>query len=554
MRNNFGIVSSEYANWFESDKSRGLVLNDAGQSQFEQALLGTIFKDTSVLSRVEGTAPYNSFTRAINYLIKMRSIPDRNLTAKVIEAVTASADTRYTDPGLSLSKDKWDATYRPDQVEFLGMETERPPEPDRMVEAIWRALHAGPRTFNDRMKNWIGEESAAEPSMFAVHETPAEVFSRVFRKELKEASYSHKESGEPSISQAEFDSLLRNVELSEEGRKEAKRAEQGKPPKPTKAEKAKAKGGLTPPPIEAAKPATPEVKIAEAKAEKGYVTSDDLKTFLSEHPATKEHVNEVMRVARTMAEYVFDADPPEGVDRHGALDWILKERVAKLEVGGKGRGSYSDPLIEKGIGTGILKLTKAADETTFIHEFAHVIFPMLSEQDMRDINSIHDTKIPQWDHDTPLKGEAFKGLSEKFARGLERFLRDENPTGFTAEVKRVLAKVKDLFRKAYMRFAGDPLNTFELSEEARGVFAKMFGLTDFDVPDRWHDEVKKARAESKRLTKPEDEPHPVAKMARDVGATGIRKSFRWQGRGHGRRPGRPEEANSRAFLPRPSNS
>ena len=62
--------------------------------------------------------------------------------------------------------------------------------------------------------------------MFAVHETPAEVFSRVFRKELKEASYSHKESGEPSISQAEFDSLLRNVELSEEGQR--KRSEQNK--------------------------------------------------------------------------------------------------------------------------------------------------------------------------------------------------------------------------------------------------------------------------------------------------------------------------------------
>ena len=76
--------------------------------------------------------------------------------------MTASADTRYTDPGLALSKDKWDATYRPDQVEFLGMETERPPEPDRMVEAIWRALNSGPRTFNDRMKNWIGDEECRQ--------------------------------------------------------------------------------------------------------------------------------------------------------------------------------------------------------------------------------------------------------------------------------------------------------------------------------------------------------------------------------------------------------
>ena len=534
VRNNFGIVSSEYANWFESDNTKGLVLNDAGQSQFEKALLGTIFKDTSVLSRVEGSQPYSALTRAINYLIKMRSIPDRNITEKVIGAVTASADTRYTDPGLARSKDKWDATYRPDQVEFLGMEAERPPEPDRMVESIWRALHGGPRTFNDRMKNWLGNESASEDSMFVVHETPAEVFSRVFRKELKEASYSHGEKGEASISQAEFDSLLRNVELSAEGRKEAKRAEEGKPPSKQgtsnevgKRElKAKSKG-LTPPPIEPEKPATPETKIAEAKAEKGFVTPDELRSFLGAHDSTKEHVAEIMRTAQMMAEYVYDVDPPVGLDRKDALAWVLKERVAKLEAAekGKGRGSYSDPLIEKGIGTGILKLTKAADETTFIHEFAHAIFPMLSEEDHRNLNTIHHEKIPQWDINTPLKGEAYKGLSEKFAGALEKFLRDQNPRGFSAEVKLVLAKVKEMFRKAYMRFRGDPLSNFNLTDEAKGIFTDMFHIEDLDISDSWHDEVKKARAEAKRLTAPKDEPHPVSKLARDVGATGIRQTF-----------------------------
>lgn len=522
VTNNFGIVPSEFADWFEGDTTSGLVLNDNGRRQFTKALLGTVFKDTSVLNRVEGTVPYRAVERALPYIIKMRSIPDRDISAKVIEAVTASADTMDTDAALSNISDKWGATYRPDQVEFLGMEQERPPEPDRIVEALWRAMHgsnvATPRTFNDRLKNWIGEESASNVSMFAVHETPAEVFSRVFAKELRDSGFSHKQKGDQSISQAEFDAMQRNIPGEVESKPE---------PKKQPAEKAKTKGALTPPPTLEGKRATPEAKISEAKAEKGFVTPDELKTFLSGHDSTKEHVPEIMRTAQMMAEYVFDADPPVGMDRKEALAWVLKERVAKLEIAekGKGRGSYSDPLIEKGIGTGILKLTNAADETTFIHEFAHVIFPMLSEEDHRAINTILHEKIPQWDHGTPLKGEAYKGLSEKFAGALEKFLRDQNPRGFSAEVKMVLAKVKEMFRQAYMRFRGDPLGNFKLTDEAKQVFTDMFHIEDLDISDSWHDEVKKARAEAKRLTKPEDEPHPVVKIAQEAGAAGLRKSF-----------------------------
>ena len=238
-----------------------------------------------------------------------------------------------------------------------------------------------------------------------------------------------------------------------------------------------------------------------------------------------------------MAEYVFDADPPEGVDRKQALDWVLRERVAKLEYKekSKGRGSYSDPNVEKGIGTRILALTKAADETTFIHEFAHVIFPMLSEEDMRVIDSIKVDRTKDtarifenreteghWEIGKPLRGDSYKTVTEKFAHSLEKYLRDENPTGFSAEVKKVLAKVKEIFQQAYMRFRGDPLSPFHLNENAKWVFAKMFHIEDLDEPDKdfieQREAARKEEARQKKgMVKPEAALHPVQQLAKDLG-------------------------------------
>ena len=105
-----------------------------------------------------------------------------------------------------------------------------------------------------------------------------------------------------------------------------------------------------------------------------------------------------------------------------------------------------------------MKLHQASDPTTFIHEFAHVIFPLLSDEDLKAIDTIKGPKarsgeaeLPTWNgHRGTLTGKVYAGLSEKLSHGLEQFLRDENPTGFTHEVKALLAKVKDIMRKVYL--------------------------------------------------------------------------------------------------------
>jgi hypothetical protein len=534
VKDKFGITDEEEANWFrniEVGNQTFKLLNDEGRTQIEKVLLGVYIKDASLLSRLEGKTPYRALTRALSYLVKMEAIPDRDITGKINEAFQAAADTLNTDPSRHASSDVWLATYHPSQLDLMGMEEALPPEPDRMVEALWRALHASdagtPRMFNDRLKAFIGEESSRAISMFdEAVPTPAEAFNRAFSRELTDVQHSRGDKTR-GLSEEEFTEALKNREIPEVDR-EAKENEVPKEPeKVVEAPPAKFEAPPKPPSPERAAARN----LAETKARDGFVTSEELKTFLETNPATKDNAAELLRTARMMAEYVFDADPPPGVNRKQALDWVLKERLAGIEAGElkTKRGQYTDPNLspEVQLGNRVMKLHKAADASSFIHEFAHVIFPMLSDEDLKAIDTIRGTNNGRvWDGTRKgLAGDSYRDLSEKLAHGLEQFLRDENPTGFTAEVKAVLAKIKSMMRAVYMKFASDPLAAFQNSEESREVFAKMFGITDFEVQDKWHQEVKKARAEENKMRRPEDTPHPIATAAAKAGADGIRNVF-----------------------------
>jgi len=544
VTNQFGIDPVEYADWFTDDAEKGLVLHDQGRDQLTKALLGTVIKDTSVLNRIEGKTPYRALERSLGNIIKLRSLPDRDIVEKIEEAAHAAAETMETDPVLSRAKDKWSATYHPDQQGLPGMELQLPPEPDRVVEALWRALHASdaavPRVFNDRLKAFIGEQTSKGGHLFdEVVQTPSEAFNKAFSKELRDVQLSRGDK-RLGVAQEEFEQSLKNREMSDQEREESWKKQDGKQVEDKKAEEnikpVSPTKIMEPPPKPPKIETDAERKIGVAKTEQGYVTPQQLREFLQEHPATRDHSPELMRTAQMMAEYVYDADPPVGVDRKQALEWVLRERLAGIEKGelkGK-RGQYSDPNIEKQFGDRILKLHQAADASTFIHEFAHVIFPMLSDEDLKAIDTIRGPKergtglssLPSWDGNRKnLTKDVYAGLSEKFSHGLEQFLRDENPTGFTSEVKAVLAKVKEIMRKVYMQFVGDPLSEFKNTEESREVFSKMFGITDFDVADRWREEVKKARAEENKMKMPEDTPHPIAKLASDTKAIGIAKAM-----------------------------
>jgi hypothetical protein len=534
----FGIDSTEYADWFDDDPGKGQVLNAQGRDQFVKALLGTAVKDTSILNRIEGTTPYRALERGLSYVLKLKTLPDLDITPKIVEALTASAETKDTDKALSGSNDRWHATYRPDQQVLTGMELNLPPEPDRMTEALWRAMHKGPRTLNDRLKTYIGDSTSSSKLFTEGLETPAEAFDRAFIREMTEVAHSRGDK-EKTITQDEFEHALKGRELSDVEREEAaaretnsdKKGGRGESPEPSGATERAGGGepapatnkGMERPPEPPSQATIAEKNLDKAKAEQGYVTPQQLKEFLETNPATKEHAGELYRTAQMMAEYVA-AD--EGIPKKDALEWVLRERLAGIEAGElkSRRGQYTDPNLERGLGEKIMKLHKAADASTFIHEFAHVIFPLLSDEDLKAIDSIGKEKA--WDGQRKsLTGKTYATLSEKLTHGMEQFLRDENPASFTHEVKAVLAKVKDIMRKVYLRFAGDPLSQFRNTEESREVFSKMFGISGFDVQDSWREEVKKARAEENKMKRPEAEPHPLTKIASQMGAVGIRKAI-----------------------------
>ena len=348
--NRFGVDPTEDADWFVEVDGKGKILHEEGRNQLSKALMGKIFKDNTVLTRLltKNPTPYRAAERAMAYILKMQAMPDRNIVGKIQEAMNAAAETSTTDPALSASRDLWRATYNPDQVTSNALtvvDFELPPEPDRVVEALWRALHgsdaATPRIFNDRLKAFLGKESTAGGWIFEEHvETSSEAFNRAFAQELKDVAFSRRDTTR-GITQDEFDAALRNRQLSDQERQEALEKENPqakevlseKKSKSEQGKKAEAVKKLTAPPKPPSKAELAVDDLARAKTEKGYVTPDKLKSFLEEHPATKAHASELYRTAKLMAEYVFDADPPVGVDRKDALDWVLRERLAGIESG-----------------------------------------------------------------------------------------------------------------------------------------------------------------------------------------------------------------------------
>jgi hypothetical protein len=523
----FDIPTSQQSAWFAKDEEGNDILTDQGQRLFQRAMNGYVIEDPDLLSGIENEVAYKAFTNAIGYVARLKVFPELDLTEKIKEALQAARLTAKAIPDV-ITKDVWDTVYQPNQIDLATMERELPAEPDRVTESLWRALHASdsasPRTFSDRMKRWISDEETQNsmfPTTKSALEKPSEKFNRVFASELKEVALRRNRGTDKRgttdgwmLTQNDYDAALRGQDLSDEERHE--KPEVKAEAKPAETPK------LGPPP----KAETADRKLSEEKGAQGYVTPQRLREFLETNPVTRDHASELMRTAQMIAEHVYEADPPEGVDKKQALEWILQKRLGTIEEGSrKGvRGQYVDPRLEKGLANGILRLHKAADATSFIHEFAHVVFPMLSDKDLKAIDTIGEKRV--WDGTRGnLNGETYAALSEKLAHGMERFLRDQNPRDFSAEVGKVLAKVKDIFRRVYLAFKGDPLSPYTLGSDSIELFDKMFHIEGSNLPDIWREEVSKARAAEKKIVRPEEEPHPIVKLARELGGNGIRESI-----------------------------
>jgi hypothetical protein len=297
--------------------------------------------------------------------------------------------------------------------------------------------------------------------------------------------------------------------------------------------------GFKPPEAPAPKP---EVDLSASKAEKGYVTPDELEKALYANHVTAKNAPEFIHAAGIMAQGWWDLqdDVPTGYERKDALAWLLREIGFRgIQSGEKGaRGEYD-------FATGMMRVMEAADATTFWHEWFHAISPMLTAKDWEAVDTIEidptafkreygkKWEFPKWDKKYDAqgnllmpKGKELDGLREKLSYGSEKYHRDENLHDFhiTYEAREILKKIKKLFVETYKKWLpGDPLSPFKLSEEAKGLYDSLYGVEGHKLSDDWNEKVKEARkAEAKQkkgMVKPEEVLHSIIQIAKDLGPT-----------------------------------
>ncbi len=146
----------------------------------------------------------------------------------------------------------------------------------------------------------------------------------------------------------------------------------------------------------------------------------------------------------------------------------------------------------------LVKLFEQSNPTTIIHEF-------IGHSALEDMATADFATIAKWADANPRKAiEVVKGvgglgqdefvrmraefvkgalagddlarfeyLQEQFAYGLERFMRD-GPKGFTQEVADIFRRVAEWFRQIYEDIANHPYMRYELSDDVRTVYRRLF--------------------------------------------------------------------------------
>lgn len=530
-RQYFHIADTEENAWF-SGTGEEAVLTDTGKDRFILALVATHLPDVQAVRALINTDAESSLTRAIGTVTALRAYPDRDLTEKVTEAVAAAAKTKRFRQDGNKPIPAWNRVYA--NGTFSGFGLDKPKEPSRISQAIYLALLDSKTTrLNSALKDMI----AGEPGMgmlFApavegkeLH-SAADYFNVAFRPELQKIAESQGRKSFSPVTQDEFEAALENRDwIPPEDRKVVEEKPQevkaeatpnfGPPP-------ASRKKGLEPPPGTETQEQHTARRVSTEKEEQGYITPQTFREMLNTLPNTRERASDNYHVAEAIARVRWEKAKPEGVERKDSLGWLLKE------IGFRGIEKGRDELHrgEYDFANGIMRLNKAADETTFIHEFIHAISPLLTEEEWKAVDTIKVDKAAY----KKITGKEWKhtGMSErmeKLAYGWEKFYRDENAVDFRSgfELRKVLKNIKEMFVAVYKKMQSDPLSPFKLSEEARQLIAEHNGIEGFDQADKFRTETEEAERERRRLKKPAEVLNPVHEIAKEAGLYGTPERF-----------------------------
>ena len=411
----------------------------------------------------------------------MRSYPDRDLTEKITEAVAAAAKTRrYRESGDNPIP-AWNHVYANDV--FSGFGLSKPEEPSRVTQALYVALLDSKTT---RLNNALKEIIPGKPGMDVLFapkvegeelHSAADYFNAAFKPELEKIAKSEGKSYQP-VTQEEFDAALQNrpfVPREQEELAEKPEVEPAGIPKfgiDPPPEAAAEKGIPPPPKTRSEKEIAKDILLNQVR-DQGHVDRRGLQTFLEADPTTRENATWIMKNFKWVADAIWEQEKPEGVEKKNALDWLLERRkilgtIERDNYHEKGRGRTEwDSL-----GRAHVYLHKEADATTAMHELWHVFLPLLSDEDLRALNTIKGDTKAIWDGKdrSELVGDAFNEFSERAIGGIEKYHRDENPKLFSAETAKVLAKIKSVFQTVYKKWRRRPTQTVQTDRGCQRSF------------------------------------------------------------------------------------
>ncbi len=298
------------------------------------------------------------------------------------------------------------------------------------------------------------------------------------------------------------------------------------PPPESKAAQEK---GIKPPPKTRSEKEAAKDGLLNQVREQGFVDRRGLKEFLEADPVTRENANWTMKNFQWVAKAIWEHEKPEGVEGKDALDWLLERKKILGSVErdnyherGRGRTEWDE------VGRAHVYLHKDADATTAVHELWHAFLPLLSEEDLRALNTIKGKTKAIWDGKSraDLTGKAFDEFSERALGGIEKYYRDEEPSDFSAETGKVLAKLKEMFQQVYKKWREDPLRPFRLTEKSKETLDRIFHVegvervTGIDRADEFRTEAEAAEKAKKRIKKPSEAADPIIEIAKDYGVSG----------------------------------
>jgi hypothetical protein len=197
------------------------------------------------------------------------------------------------------------------------------------------------------------------------------------------------------------------------------------------------------------------------------LTGEEFIRQLNQAATSPEEADSVVKIVRARAASAGESFDDYVGSRIARIEKTTRDATAE-EMGRvlpQGRRGEIDFRTLKDEGLAIIRVFESQNESTILHEFAHLFERDLKGADLRTARSWSGASDGKWTRDA----------REKFARGFERYVATgEAPT---RALKRVFEKYKNWLANIYGAIKGTPIDV-NLSPEVKQVFDRLLTPTE----------------------------------------------------------------------------